>query len=1092
MTLSHDALPHAEPPTTTASTAAAQTAPFSVVGIGASAGGLKALQTLFEALPADSGMAYVVIMHLDPVRESRIAEILQDRTSVKVTQVTASTNVEPNHIYIIPPDRDLEMSGTLIRLVDRGDRPLHAPVDLFFRTLGDAYGAQAIGVVLSGTGSDGTFGIRHIKACGGITVAQLPEEADREGMPGSAIASGQVDLVLPAAKIPGELVRLRQMPSVIPGDEAETDAQLEEVFTLLRGRTGHDFSRYKRSTIMRRIERRLRFNGARTLADYVPVLRGDAAEARALMQDMLISVSGFFRDPEAFAALAEAVPAMFDGKGADDIVRVWVAGCATGEEAYSVAIVLHEHAATLEQPPRIQIFATDIDEKGYASGREGLYSAAAVADIAPERLRRFFTREAGGFRIIKAMRECVLFAVHNVLHDPPFSRLDLISCRNVLIYLQPDAQERIAATFHYALSPGGLLLLGASESTGESGLFLSVGAASNRLYRRNLAAHAALPRPSAADLAPRLVAVPSTLDKRAPGTFPHASGTLHLSLLEHYAPPSLITDERLEIVHRSALVGRYLHLGEGAPSHKLLDLVRPDLRTELRSALHEAFEKGLPTTTRTLDGPGGSHPLVLRVYPPMTEPGAGRYALVVFDEQQPRSTVRKPPRAGSARALARLEEELAIAYQQLDAISATRDRTVQELQSSNEELQSINEEQKAAAEELEASREEIQSINEELTTINQEHQSTIEELKSTNADLQNLIESTEIGTVFLDRTLGIRRFTPSACTLFNFVATDRGRPLAHITHRLDYADLVVDAQSVLTSLARIEREVRSDTGEWYLVRINPYRSQDDNVDGAVLTFINVSAHKQVEEELLQAKVAAEAANVAKSVFLSTVSHEFRTPLNAVLGYAELLRIDPGLTEEQTSRVDRIKAGSWHLASMIDQILGFARLDAGRDAVVLERVDARELAREAMELIEPGAAAKHLEFKLEVPDAIAWLNTDRVAARQVLLNLCGNAVKYTERGQIRLRVHANAERVEFEVVDTGIGIAPAHHASIFERFWQVTGPGPRSDGGLGIGLAAAREYSHLLGGDIEVESKLGLGSTFRLWLPRVEPSDPALS
>ncbi|HUE95029.1 MAG TPA: chemotaxis protein CheB, partial [Longimicrobiaceae bacterium] len=430
-------------------TDAGRSQPAAVVGIGASAGGLKALQHFFESVPADSGLAYVVIMHLDPERESRIAELLQDRTDVPVTQVTGETMVEADHIYVIPPEHDLAMAGATIRVQDRAGRP-HAPVDLLFRTLAEAYGADAIGVVLSGTGTDGTSGIRLIKERGGITVAQTPAEAEYDGMPTSAIATGQIDLVLPAAQIPVELLRLRRMPSPLRAEALPTDteAQLSRVFAALRGKTGHDFSLYKRSMVLRRLERRLRFAGLSTLEEYLPLLRDSETECAALLRDLLISVSGFFRDPEEFRALGSAIPELFEGKGSGDTIRVWVVGCATGEEAYSIAIVLNEHAATLADPPRIQIFATDIDDSAYSWGREGLYPASAIGEIPPERLRRFFTQEAGHYRISKTLREEVLFAVHNVLHDAPFSRLDLISCRNLLIYLQPEAQEQVLETFH--------------------------------------------------------------------------------------------------------------------------------------------------------------------------------------------------------------------------------------------------------------------------------------------------------------------------------------------------------------------------------------------------------------------------------------------------------------------------------------------------------------------------------------------------------------------------------------------------------------------------------------------------------------------
>jgi two-component system CheB/CheR fusion protein len=473
---------------------------------------------------------------------------------------------------------------------------------------------------------------------------------------------------------------------------------------------------------------------------------------------------------------------------------------------------------------------------------------------------------------------------------------------------------------------------------------------------------------------------------------------------------------------------------------------------------------------------------------PLADGGDGKFALVVFGEAA-HGVDASGAADGPAPGVAHLEAELRRTREQLESTSAARDRTVEELQAANEELRSINAEQKAAGEELETSREEIQSINEELTTINQEHQSTIEEQRRTNADLQNLIESTGIGTVFLDRELRIRRYTPAVEGLFNFVPGDRGRPLADITHRLDYPALVDDARGVLASLARKEREVESETGAWYVVRINPYRSPDGGIDGAVLTFVDITAQKRVEEELRDAEGAAESANLAKRAFLATLSHEFRTPLNAMLGYADILHLDGPLTEGQARKVERIKAGGWHLAGMIDEILAFALRAEARQTVCSERIDAREIARQAQALVEPPAAAKGLTFVLDLPAGPVALDTDAGMARQVLVNLCGNAAKYTERGEIRLAVRSHEGHAVFEVRDTGIGIAAEHQARIFDRFWQVDGGATRSSGGLGIGLAAAREFSRLLGGDVEVESEVGVGSTFRvrLPLPGLEPA-----
>jgi two-component system CheB/CheR fusion protein len=1061
-----------------------------VVGIGASAGGLKALQRFVGAVPAESGMAFVVILHLDPERESRMSELLQDRAVIPVMQVTGPTRLEANHIYILPPAHDLAVQGRMLGLRERGERSEHAPVDLFFRTLAESYGPDAAGVVLSGTGADGAAGIRYIRQAGGITVAQSPDESEYDGMPASAIGTGLVDLVLPAALIPAELARVHRLPALTadaadPG--SDTAGVLPEIFATLRTRTGHDFSLYKHATVLRRLERRLRFNGVQTLAEYLPLLQASSTECQALLRDLLISVSSFFRDPDAFEAMAPLAGALFEGKGPGDTVRAWVVGCATGEEVYSVAMVLAEHAATRADPPRLQLFATDIDEKGYAWARTGLYPAAALDNISPERRSRFFTRETGGYRITKSLRELVLFAGHNVLHDPPFSRIDLISCRNLFIYLQPEAQERVLETFHFALNPGGLLFLGASESPGDSAVFTPADGA-QRLYHRNGSPLHARPRLTAADPQPEA----RTLVVRSGAALPAASakeqfsyGALHVRMLEQYAAASVIVDERLDVMHLSAGADRFLRLGAGEPSNNLLNLVPRDLSRVLRTALHHAFANGAPTTRRVrilLDG--SRRQVNVQVRPSEVHDGAtGRFALIVFeldDAKAPAPTAADDGEAGNV--AIELEEELRRTRELLETTSTAHDRTVGELQTVNEELQSINEEQRAATEELETGREEIQSINEELTTINQEYQSTIEELKRTNADLQTLIESTEIGTIFLDRALRIRRFTPEVLSIFNFVAADQGRAFADITHRLDYPELLTDTAAVLSTRQRIEREVCSDSDKSFIVRINQYRSLDGGHDGVVLTFFDNTAQHLIKEQLREAKSAAESANLAKDTFLSTLSHEFRTPLTAILGYADLLQMDGGLDASQNQRVERIKAGSWHLAAMIEEILSFAKLDGGHEVVTPEPLDARLLAREAGALVEPGAGAKGLAFVLDVPEAPVPLVTDHGKARQILINLCGNAVKYTVEGEVRLGVRGSAERVTFEVSDTGVGIAAEHHARIFDRFWQLDGGSTRSAGGMGIGLAAAREYARLLGGDVEVRSEPGRGSRFYLWLP----------
>jgi two-component system, chemotaxis family, CheB/CheR fusion protein len=986
------------------------------------------------------------------------------------------------------------VAGTTLSLRDRGERSQHAPIDLFFRTLAAAYGARAVGVVLSGTGADGSLGIRYIREAGGITMAQSPDEADYDGMPSNAVSTGLIDRILPAAQIPVELLRLQRLPSLVAAESVDTAGGLARIFETVRIRTGHDFSRYKRATVLRRVERRLGFHDMTTVHEYLPLLQSSSAECRALASDLLISVSGFFRDPGEFETLVGLVPQLFEECVPANGVRVWVVGCATGEEVYSIGMVLSEHASTLVDPPRIQIFATDIDERGYSMARAGLYTAADVAGVTPARLERFFREEEGGYRVVKTLRELVLFAGHNVLQDPPFARLDLVSCRNLFIYLEKEAQERALETFHFAMNPHGILFLGAAETVDDSGLFAPAATGNHRLFRRNGSPPRVQPRAQTSDLLllrPPGAAVQRTVAARgAEASWQRFSfGELHTRMLEQYAAPSVIVNEHLDVVHLSASAGQFLRHGAGVPSQNVLAMAPEALRRALRTLLHHAFRDATPGTRRVRMRVDGVARLVkVQARPAVDERAAGRFALIVFEVERetggdPDDRPDEGTGTGGQAVEVAFEEELTRTRDLLESTMAAHDDTVAELQTLNEELQSINEEQRAASQELETGREEIQAINEELTTINQEHQSTIDELKRTNADLQNLIESTEIGTIFLDRAMRIRRFTPAAGTIFNFLPTDQGRPLSHITHTLNYPGLDEDVAAVLKSLQPIEREVESYAGAWFVVRINPYRSFDGGHEGAVLTFIDNSEQHRAGQELREAKLAAEAGSIAKSNFLSSLSHEFRTPLNAMLGYADLLQLDGLLSEAQDQKVERIKVGGWHLVTMIDEILSFARLDGGHEVVEPMEVDAVEIAREAAMLTEPAVHAKGLELVLDLPDAPVTLVTDPGKVRQILINLFGNAVRYTRAGEVSLRLRRSGDNIAvFEVTDTGIGIAAEHLTHVFERFWQVEAGPTRQSGGIGIGLTAAREYARLLRGDVEVRSQPGRGSTFTLWLP----------
>ena len=834
-----------------------------VVGLGASAGGIEALRTFFAHVRADSGSAYVVILHLSPDHDSKLADVLQTSASIPVTQVTQPVRIVPNHVYVVPPNRRLDIADgrlTLSEMTQREHR--RSPVDVFFRALADAHGSRSVCVILSGTGPNGSAGLKRVKEYGGLVIAQSPEEAAHSDMPNNAIATGQVDLVLRIADMPGRIAeyraRLEQTDTTpshpaIPPDEPDA---LRDVLTLLRVRTGHDFANYKPATLIRRLQRRLNVVGLATLNEYARLIRLQPSEAVLLMKDLLISVTHFFRDPDAFAVLEQRViPRLFENKRIDNQIRVWVPGCATGEEAYSIAMLLAERLESTIERPHIQVFATDLDEEAIAVAREGLYSEADVVDVPEKRLERFFYKEDGGYRIRRELRELTLFAHHNVVKDPPFSHLDLISCRNLLIYLNRTAQERILQTFHFALRPSGLLMLGPSESPDGSGDLFALFDRSAHLYESRAVAS----RPvilEAPSVVPARIPHPR-LDTRPVERF--APLDAHHRLLEEYAPPSLVVTEDNILVHTSPRAAKYLQLTAGEPTTDLLKLIRPELRVELRSALFQALKSRAPVeidnVTVNWDGEPRTVNVLVRPVLRDDDPARG-FLLVLFADGDASSSAERiiRPVDTTPEPIARqLEDELARVKAQLRTTVEQYEAQVEEAQASAEEHQAMNEELRSSAEELETSKEEIQSVNEELTTVNQELKIKIEELRVSNNDFQNLINSTDIATIFLDRTLRLKLTTTRAQDIFNLLPTDVGRPLSDITSRLAYSYLDSDLRQVLDKLHSIDREVMTTDHRWFLMRIRPYRTTDDRIDGVVLMFQDITGRWQAQRAMVQSE-----------------------------------------------------------------------------------------------------------------------------------------------------------------------------------------------------------------------------------------------
>jgi two-component system, chemotaxis family, CheB/CheR fusion protein len=855
---------------------------FLVVGIGASAGGIQALKGFFENVPVDSGIAYVVILHLSPNHESHLAEILQTVAAIPVTQVTSQIKVEPNHVYVVPPNQHLQMhDGQLTVTPNVSVEERRAPIDIFFRTLAESHQASAVAVILSGTGANGSMGLKRIKERGGAVFVQNPREAEFSEMPRNSIATELIDQILNVEQIPARIIAYKEsrgkieIPVEAEQRPEDTQQALREIFTHLRLRTGHDFSNYKRPTVLRRIERRINVFNLPDLSSYAAFVRDNYEEANALLKDLLISVTNFFRDGEAFDYLEhEILPKIFHNKTSDDQVRIWVCGCATGEEAYSVAMLCAEQTAGVIGAPTVQIFATDIDEPALTTARAGFYTLNDAADVSPERLRRFFLKENDGYRIRHDLREMILFANQNVMKDPPFSRLDVVTCRNLLIYLNATAQERVMETFHFALNPGGFLFLGNSESVDGAGdLYAAVNKEHHLFQSRQASARIAYPVPEISrrffntiEFFPVRDASPTTNDPAEADagdardnyhrTLPRISfGDLHQQLLEQYAPPSVVVNEEYDIVHLSQRAGRYLQITGGEPTKNLLKMIRPELRLEVRTALYQAVQNQKNIEIKNLKVRIGTDVEVINIYArpvlQTSQDTARGFILVVFEPTTDANAAEIAETvSASAEPIARqLEEELVHTKSLLRRTAEQFEVQTEELKASNEELQAMNEELRSAAEELETSKEELQSVNEELITVNQELKIKIDELAASNNDFQNLINSTDIATIFLDRAFKVKSFTPAASRIFNLIAADEGRSLSDITNNIGMDDLPDMAEKVLNNLQAVEREVRSIGGRTFLMRVLPYRTAEDRINGVVITFTDITRHKQAEEEL---------------------------------------------------------------------------------------------------------------------------------------------------------------------------------------------------------------------------------------------------
>ncbi len=1192
-----------------------------VVGIGASSGGLKTLQSFFSHVPENSGMAYVVVMHLSPDHKSILAELIQPNIKIPVMQVNKTIELKPNHVYVIPPNAHLDAIDSHLRLSKlKNNRFKEGPIDHFFRTLAKTHDGDAIGIILSGAGFDGTLGVKEIKEKGGLTIVQDPQDAEFDSMPQSAISTGLVDIILPVKEMPSYFIKffstkpkLKLLDPEAKKDNSEQQI-IQKIFSQVHARTGRDFSRYKTSTLLRRLQRRMQIHQITILSDYLELLQKNPEEVQTLSDDFLINVTNFFRDTEAYHYLENIIiPRIVKNKDTNEQLRVWSSGCATGEEAYSLAMILYEAISKMDNPPSIQIFASDLHEKSLAKAREGFYPGDIKADVSEERLNRFFIKEDSGYRIQKELRELVIFTSHNLMGDPPFSKLDLLVCRNVLIYLKKDIQQEVIELFHYALLPQAYLMLGLSEQLDNPDFFNTISKEFSFFSKRNV------PAPE-----PRLPVFPKAKIDYNPPPRPQTNerdisvGSIHYKMIEKYGPPSLLLSNNYHILHVSGTAGEYLQVSGGEFTKDVFKLIKKELQFEFRSTLYSAkenqdFAESKPTKIEI----NGKIKQVVFTAKYIKEE---QLILVIFKDFIKSAPLTEKTKHGKEhiqpKLVAQLEKELDETRKRLQAVVEEYETSQEEMKASNEELHSANEELRSAMEELETSKEELQSMNEELITLNQENKHKVEELAQLSDDLQNLLYATDIATLFLDRDMHILRFTPKLGQIFNIRPADKGRQITDITNHLGYDTLTNDAQKVLKYLHPIEKEAKDKKGNTYLARVLPYQSSEDKIEGVVITFVDISVQKKSEFALKESKEFAErivdtlheplvilypnltvkSANQAfynqfhvkkeetidrkiynlgngqwditalrellskvltensifndyevehefehigkkiillnarrleslelillgirditqkkqheielkrskqqiatalekeqeitalRSQFISTVAHEFRTPLASIHSNIQLLhryddKWDKSQKEKNFNRIyDAIKT----LSLLLDNVAILEKDQHGKIELKSEPVNFRRFINALVEETNE-AYSKKLSIIIENNFPDKKISIDKILFRNIFINLFTNALKYSSVDSSYPEIHISDKKdtkhIHCVVRDYGMGIKQDELKNIYEPFYRGSNVGMIK--GTGLGISIVKKSIELLKGTLDIQSKEGEGTTITTEIP----------
>ncbi|MDO4620477.1 MAG: chemotaxis protein CheB [Lachnospiraceae bacterium] len=1079
--------------------------PNCVVGIGASAGGLEALQQFLTFLPSNTGMAFVIIQHLAPDHKSLLAEILGKYSAMPVTEIRDGMYVERNHIYMIPPKYNVEITSGVLHLRDYDSQKINHPIDVFFRSLAAAYENRAVAVILSGTGSDGTNGIRSIKEQNGVIIVQSPDSAKFDGMPRSAISTGFVDLIQKPDSIAKEMVHIAasMVDSTAKLQLSDHDL-MDQVFSILRNVTNINYTYYKQTTILRRIERRLVITHNRNLQEYVSYLTNNPDEAKLLAKEVLIGVTSFFRDPEYFAVLKETVvkPMLKEAAAVDRQIRIWIAGCSTGEEAYSIAILYAEAMEDLNLHVDIKIFATDLDAESISTAVRGIYGDNIIEDVSVNRLSKYFTRKGNKYIIHHDIRKMIIFAQHNVFQDPPFGKLDLISCRNVLIYFQSVLQRNLFSIFHMALNDHGYLFLGRSESVIDYDDIFRVHCANEKIFIHNASGNA----PTHQHISYSMQNVESNLEPvnvegyEEDVDVQYKASELDISVLEQLMPACVLVDDKNELARSFGNSAQFLSIPAGVATLDIFSLLRTDLKIAVSTALRDARSTGTKVSYDAVPVQLEGKPEYISIVaePIMDRYGAAtKFTAISFlrGKREVTDDMKKYQiDTAAAKRISNLEQELKITKDSLR-------QTVTELESVNAELQAANEELLTANEELQSSNEELQSVNEELYTVNSEYQTKVTELAAVNDDMANFLSTTLVGVLMVDRDLNIRKYTEYVASEFNVADQDVGRSLRYINYNFEGTDLIAECRHVLETMVPLETNCVSSSGKTYLVRIAPYRVAESGsfsdesgvyeeitsvkrVKGLVLTFMDTTRQMDDQEQIEQMSAALRVAvesGKEKEAFLSHMSHDMRTPMTAIFGLTELT-LKEDLSPSVRDNLEKIQTSSEYLLELIEEILETSRINAGKVVSVSSAVKEDTVMNTVAAIVEERAKAHGQNFTLNAEGCKnKYVLMDAPHVERILINLLSNSLKYTTaQGSISLDVKFTYEddyaRHIYTIQDTGSGISPSFQSRMFRPFEQDNSHDQIHDG-TGLGLYIVKNLVDLLDGEITWSSTVGEGTTF---------------